>query len=127
MYADGAPVRIRLRLSLLRHLWFGPGLVDQVAEAARPARLMGLCELAVRPPWQSCGIGSRLHDALVTAIAPRWSSLLALPSNQRGQDLFARLSYQYAGPYLKTADEPAFDLPLLKVAPGDALRPRHLR
>ncbi|MGW1675464.1 GNAT family N-acetyltransferase [Streptomyces sp. NPDC002324] len=59
---------------------------------------MGLCELAVRPPWQSRGIGNRLHTELLRAINPRWSSLLALPSNQRGQDLYTRLGYEYAAP-----------------------------
>ncbi|MFD0432137.1 hypothetical protein ACFQ60_47720 [Streptomyces zhihengii] len=42
---------------------------------------MGLCELAVTPPWQGRGIGSRLHHQLVTAIAPQWSSLLVHPDN----------------------------------------------
>lgn len=94
--------------------WFGD-LVDQVPEGARQERLMGLCELAVRPPWQSQGIGTRLHAALLKAVNPRWSSLLALPSNQRGQDLYARLGYEYAGPYLNTPDGPEFDLLLLRV------------
>ncbi|MER8159964.1 GNAT family N-acetyltransferase [Streptomyces sp. NPDC094472] len=95
--------------------WFGPGLVDQVPEGARTERLMGLCELAVRPPWQARGIGTRLHAALITAINPRWSSLLALPSNQRGQDLYTRLGYQHAGSYQNTTDGPDFDLLLLHV------------
>ncbi|MCQ8835801.1 GNAT family N-acetyltransferase [Streptomyces malaysiensis] len=76
---------------------------------------MGLCELAVRPPWQSQGIGSQLHAEPLKAIAPKWSSLLALPSNRRGQDLYARLGYDYAGPYRNTADGPEFDLLLLQV------------
>lgn len=49
------------------------------------------------------------------AIAPSWSSLLALPSNHRGQDLYARLGYEYAGPYRNTPDGPEFDLLLLRV------------
>ncbi|MFJ2350156.1 GNAT family N-acetyltransferase, partial [Streptomyces antimycoticus] len=93
----------------------GPGLVDQVPAGARTERLMGLCELAVRPPWQSQGIGSRLHAELLKTIAPKWSSLLALPSNRRGQDLYARLGYEYAGLYRNTADGPEFDLLLLQV------------
>ncbi|WP_328417687.1 GNAT family N-acetyltransferase [Streptomyces violaceus] len=94
--------------------WFGP-LADQVPEGARTGRLIGLCELAVRPPWQPHGIGTRLHAALLQAIAPKWSSLLALPSNKRGQDLYARLGYQYAGPYRNTPDGPEFDLLLLRI------------
>lgn len=54
--------------------WFGD-LVDHVPKSARTERLMGLCELAVRPPWQARGIGTRLHSALIKAINPRWSSL----------------------------------------------------
>ncbi|GAA0896513.1 MULTISPECIES: hypothetical protein [Streptomyces violaceusniger group] len=46
---------------------------------------------------------------------PEGSSLLALPSNRHGQDLYARLGYEYAGPYRNTADGPEFDLLLLKV------------
>ncbi|MFD5898600.1 GNAT family N-acetyltransferase [Streptomyces sp. NPDC060366] len=122
-YADGTPVGFGYAFPCSAAYWFGPGLIDQVPEGARTERLMGLCELAVRPPWQSRGIGSRLHATLLTAIAPRWSSLLALPSNQRGQDLYARLGYQYAGPYRNTADGPEFDLLLLRITPDGAPPP----
>ncbi len=115
-YAGGTPVGFGYAFPCGAEYWFGPGLVDQVPEGARTERLMGLCELAVRPPWQSQGIGTRLHEALLQAIAPRWSSLLALPSNQRGQDLYARLGYEYAGLYRNTDDGPEFDLLLLRVA-----------
>lgn len=75
---------------------------------------MGLCELVVRPPWQSRGISSRLHAELLKAIAPRWSSLLALPSNARG--LYARLGYAYAGLHRNSpADDLVFDLLLMRV------------
>ncbi|MFD7771281.1 hypothetical protein [Streptomyces sp. NPDC059787] len=90
-------------------------MAGQVPEGARTERLMGLCELAVRPPWQSQDIGTRLHTVPLRAITPKWSSLLALPSNQRGQDLHARLGYKYAGPYRNTPDGPEFDLLLLRI------------
>ena len=45
----------------------------------------------------------------------RAPSLLALPSNQRGHDLCARLGYMYGGPYRNTPDGPEFDLLLLHV------------
>ncbi|MFD0412552.1 GNAT family N-acetyltransferase [Streptomyces sp. NPDC127108] len=108
---------------------YGPGqvpplidadLVDKVPEGARTERLMGLCELAVRPPWQGRGLGAWLHSALLRAINPRWSSLLALPDNKRGQGLYARLGYRYAGPYRNTSDGPEFDLLLLEVRPESA-------
>nr|WTB11971.1 GNAT family N-acetyltransferase [Streptomyces antimycoticus] len=87
-----------------------------VAEPLEDAgSVVGLCELAVRPPWQSQGIGSHLRADLLKTIAPKWSSLLALPSDRRGQDLYARLGYEYAGPYRNTADGPEFDLLLLQV------------
>ncbi|MEU6092745.1 GNAT family N-acetyltransferase [Streptomyces sp. NPDC047085] len=79
--------------------------------AARGSTFRGF----VRPPWQSQGIGTRLHTALLQAVNPRWSSLLALPSNQRGQDLYARLGYKYADPYRNTPDGPEFDLLLVHV------------
>ncbi|MEV6133220.1 GNAT family N-acetyltransferase [Streptomyces violaceusniger] len=119
-YAGGTPVGFGYAFPCSADYWFGTGLVDQVPAGARTERLMGLCELAVRPPWQSQGIGSRLHTELLKTIVPKWSSLLALPSNQRGQDLYARLGYEYAGPYRNTADGPEFDLLLLKVEDEDA-------
>ncbi|MDC0773900.1 GNAT family N-acetyltransferase [Streptomyces sp. HD] len=113
-YAGGSAVGFGYAFPCDATYWFGP-LADQVPEAARTERLMGLCELAVRPPWQSQGIGTRLHTALLQAINPRWSSLLALPSNQRGHDLYTRLGYEYAGPYRNTPDGPEFDLLLLHI------------
>ncbi|MEI5520444.1 GNAT family N-acetyltransferase [Streptomyces brasiliscabiei] len=117
-YACGTAVGFGYAFPCDAAYWFGADLVDRVPEGARTERLMGLCELAVRPPWQSRGIGSRLHAELVRAIAPAWSSLLALPSNRRGQDLYGRLGYTYAGPYRNTADGPEFDLLLLRVSRG---------
>jgi GNAT superfamily N-acetyltransferase len=117
-YADGTAVGFGYAFPCTAAYWFGPDLLDQIPEGARTERLMGLCELAVRPPWQSQGIGNRLHAELLTAIAPQWSSLLALPSNQRGQDLYARLGYAYAGPYRNSPDGPEFDLLLLQVEPA---------
>jgi GNAT superfamily N-acetyltransferase len=114
-YAGGTPVGFGYAFPCSADYWFGPGLVEQVPEGARTERLMGLCELAVRPPWQSQGIGTRLHAALLQAVNPQWSSLLALPSNRRGQDLYARLGYEYAGPYRNSPDGPEFDLLLLQV------------
>jgi GNAT superfamily N-acetyltransferase len=113
-YAGGTAVGFGYAFPCSATYWFGPDLVDQVPQDARTERLMGLCELAVRPPWQSQGIGSRLHAGLLKAIAPKWSSLLALPSNQRGQDLYARLGYEYAGPYYNQPGGPEFDLLLMR-------------
>ncbi|MGY1583808.1 GNAT family N-acetyltransferase [Streptomyces sp. MN13] len=113
-YASGNALGFGYAFPCKAAYWFG-ALVDQVPDAARHERLMGLCELAVRPPWQSHGIGSRLHAALLQAVNPSWSSLLALPSNQRGQDLYARLGYRYAGPYRNTPEGPEFDLLLMQV------------
>lgn len=76
---------------------------------------MGLCKLAVRPTWQSQGIGRLVHTTLLQAVNPKWSPLLALPSNQRGRDLYARLGYEHAGEYRNTVEGPAFDLLLLRV------------
>ncbi|MFF7534536.1 GNAT family N-acetyltransferase [Streptomyces bobili] len=114
-YADGTAVGFGYAFPCSADYWFGPALAAHVPQAARHQRLMGLCELAVRPPWQSHGIGRRLHHALLEAINPQWSSLLALPSNRRGQDLYARLGYAYAGPYRNSPDGPEFDLLLLHV------------
>ncbi|WEH18270.1 GNAT family N-acetyltransferase [Streptomyces sp. VNUA24] len=114
-YAAGTAVGFGYGFPCDAAYWFGDDLVAQVPEGARTERLMGLCELAVRPPWQSRGIGSHLHAELLKAIAPVWSSLLALPSNRRGQDLYARLGYEYAGAYRNTPDGPEFDLLLLRV------------
>ncbi|MEV5242604.1 GNAT family N-acetyltransferase [Streptomyces cinnamoneus] len=117
-YIGGTPAGFGYAFPCSADYWFGPDLVDQVPAAARTERLMGLCELAVRSPWQSQGIGSQIHAELLKAINPRWSSLLALPSNERGKDLYARLGYRYAGPYRNTPDGPVFDLLLLRIG-GD--------
>jgi GNAT superfamily N-acetyltransferase len=113
-YAAGTPVGFGYAFPCTADYWFGPALVEQVPAGARTERLMGLCELAVRPPWQSRGIGSKLHAALLKAINPKWSSLLALPDNQRGHSLYTRLGYQYAGPYRNEPGGPEFDLLLLQ-------------
>lgn len=68
----------------------GPSLLPQIPADAREG-LMGLCELAVRPGWQSRGIGTRLHEALVEAVGPRWTSLLVDAANARGRALYDRL------------------------------------
>ncbi|CAG6396534.1 GNAT family N-acetyltransferase [Streptomyces cocklensis] len=78
--------------------WYGEELLPDIPAEARED-LMGLCELAVRPGWQSRGIGTRLHERLVQAVAPRWTSLLVSPANSRGRTLYERLGYRYAGPY----------------------------
>ncbi|KUN16499.1 GCN5 family acetyltransferase [Streptomyces antibioticus] len=117
-YAGGTAVGFAYGFPCSADYWFGPDLIDQVPEGARTERLMGLCELAVRPPWQSQGIGRRMHQHLLQAVAPQWASLLALPSNHRGKDLYARLGYAYAGAYRNTADGPEFDLLLLHVKPS---------
>ncbi|MET8828492.1 GNAT family N-acetyltransferase [Streptomyces sp. NPDC004610] len=125
-YAEGTPVGFGYSFPCSAEYWFGPGLMDQVPEGARTQRLMGLCELAVRPPWQSRGIGTRLHAELLRAVAPRWSSLLALPSNHQGRNLYTRLGYRYAGPYRNSPDGPEFDLLLLRLSPDEEQRPeRH--
>jgi GNAT superfamily N-acetyltransferase len=118
-YEGGSAVGFAYGFPCSAEYWFGADLVDQVPEGARTERLMGLCELAVRPPWQSRGIGTRLHAELLRTIAPKWSSLLALPSNQRGKDLYARLGYEYAGRYVNAPGGPEFDLLLLQVNPAD--------
>lgn len=87
--------------------WYGEELLPQIPAEAR-ADLMGLCELAVRPGWQSQGIGTRLHQRLIDAVAPRWTSLLVRPDNPRGRALYDRLGYRYAGPY-RNGDE-TYDL-----------------
>ena len=78
--------------------WYGAELLTRVPSEAH-SRLMGICELAVRPGWQSQGIGSLLHQRLVEAVSPRWTSLLVSPDNARGRVLYERLGYHYAGPY----------------------------
>lgn len=83
--------------------WYGEELLPHIPAEAREG-LMGLCEGAVRPGWQSHGIGTLLHARLVAAISPRWTSLLVSPDNTRGRALYERLGYRYAGPYRNGED-----------------------
>ena len=117
-YAGGMLVGFGYAFPCTPEYWFGPQL--EIPDQVRTGRLMGLCELAVRPPWQGQGIGSRLHAELLKAIDPQWASLLALPTNQRGQNLYGRLGYRYAGPYRNRPDGPVFDLLLLHVGQAKA-------
>lgn len=92
--------------------WYGEELLPHIPAEARE-KLMGLCEGAVRPGWQSRGIGTRLHHALVEAVSPRWTSLLVSPANTRGRALYDRLGYRFAGPY-RNGDE-TYDLLIARV------------
>jgi len=92
--------------------WYGEELLPQIPAEAHED-LMGLCELAVRPGWQSHGIGTLLHQRLVEAVSPRWTSLLVRPDNPRGRALYDRLGYRYAGPY-RNGDE-TYDLLIAQV------------
>ena len=92
--------------------WYGEELLPEIPAEARDG-LVGICELAVRPGWQSQGIGSRLHQRLIDAIAPDWASLLVRPDNPRGRALYDRLGYRYAGPY-RNGDE-TYDLLIARV------------
>ncbi|WFB09515.1 GNAT family N-acetyltransferase [Streptomyces sp. LX-29] len=116
-YSGGTMVGFGYAFPCTPEYWFGAELLPHIPPQVLSGRLMGLCELAVRRPWQSQGIGSRVHAELVKAIDPQWSSLLALPSNQRGQGLYERLGYRYAGPYRNTPDGPVFDLLVMQVIP----------
>ncbi|NMI63183.1 GNAT family N-acetyltransferase [Streptomyces sp. RLA2-12] len=114
-YAHGSMVAFGYAFPCTPEYWYGE-LLPAIPEHVRAGRLMGLCELAVTPAWQSQGIGSRLHAALLKAINPDWSSLLVRPDNTGGRSLYDRLGYEYAGPYHNTPDGPEFDLLLLRVA-----------
>lgn len=97
-YGSGTLVGFGYGFPCSAEYWYGEELLPQIPADAREG-LMGVCELAVRPGWQSRGIGTRLHEALVEAVAPRWTSLLVDPANARGRALYDRLGYRYAGPY----------------------------
>lgn len=113
-YESGTLVGFGYGFPCSAEYWYGEELLPQIPADAREG-LMGLCELAVRPGWQSRGIGTRLHEALVEAVGPRWTSLLVGPANARGRALYDRLGYRYAGPY-RNGDE-TYDL---LIAPGEA-------
>ncbi|MGW3569613.1 N-acetyltransferase family protein [Streptomyces sp. NPDC000941] len=113
-YASGTMAGFGYAFPCTPEYWYGD-LLPAIPEHARAGRLMGLCELAVSPAWQSQGIGSKLHAALLTAIDPEWSSLLVRPDNTAGRRLYERMGYKYAGPYHNTPGGPEFDLLLLEV------------
>ncbi|MFI8992168.1 GNAT family N-acetyltransferase [Streptomyces antimycoticus] len=118
-YAHGSMVGFGYAFPCTPEYWYGQ-LLPEIPEHIRAGRLMGLCELAVSPAWQSQGIGSRLHAALLKAINPEWSSLLVRPDNAEGRRLYERMGYRYAGPYRNTPEGPEFDLLLLHVVSSAA-------
>ncbi|MFE3629464.1 GNAT family N-acetyltransferase [Streptomyces goshikiensis] len=96
--------------------WYGEQLLPHITpEAARTTdSLAGICELAVRTSWQGHGAGTRIHQALLDALATEWVSLLAMPGNTPAQQLYRRLGYRYAGPYQARPAGPVLDLLLLR-------------
>jgi ribosomal protein S18 acetylase RimI-like enzyme len=117
-YAGGAMVGFGYGFPCTPEYWYGE-LLPEIPAHVRAGRLMGLCELAVSPAWQSQGIGSRLHAELLKAVAPEFASLLVRPDNTAGRTLYERLGYTYAGPYRNTPEGPVYDLLLLQVTPHE--------
>lgn len=111
-YQSGTLVGFGYGFPCSAEYWYGGELLPDIPAEARED-LMGLCELAVRPGWQSQGIGTRLHQRLIDAVGPRWTSLLVRPDNPRGRALYDRLNYRYAGPY-RNGDE-TYDLLIARV------------
>lgn len=111
-YRSGTPVGFAYGFPCSAEYWYGEELLPRIEPEARE-NLLGICELAVRPGWQSLGIGTRLHQHLVRAVSPRWTSLLVHPGNTRGRALYERLGYRYAGPYRNEGQ--TYDLLLARV------------
>ncbi|MGJ5899405.1 GNAT family N-acetyltransferase [Streptomyces niveiscabiei] len=123
-YAHGSMIGFAYGFPCTAAYWFGRDLLPDVPEAVRAGRLLGICEIAVTAQWQGLGIGTLLHTALLTAVAPAWSSLLVRPDNADGRRLYERLGYRYVGPYRNAPSEPAYDLLLLDVHGTDGT-PQH--
>lgn len=121
-YAGGTLAGFGYAFPATPEYWYGE-LLPSIPEHVREGRLMGLCELAVGPTWQSQGIGSRLHAELIKAVAPDWSSLLVRPDNTAGRTLYERLGYRYTGPYRNEPGGPVYDLLLLQMSPNTPTGP----
>ncbi|MGW0708111.1 hypothetical protein ACWD4G_19515 [Streptomyces sp. NPDC002643] len=99
---------------------YGPGKVPPMLDVLADIWADAHPELVDNPGAEASGLSvPALRRQIEGHVRHPWSSLLALPSNQRGQGLYARLGYQYAGEYRNTADGPAFDLLLLRVEEGE--------
>ncbi|CAM5705016.1 GNAT family N-acetyltransferase [Streptomyces hirsutus] len=114
-YADGLLIGYGYGFRCTPAYWYGEDLLPRITpeDARTTDSLVGICELAVRPGWQGQGIGTRIHQALLDAMRPRWVSLLAMPGAP-AQRLYLSLGYRYAGPYESSPDGPVLDLLLLR-------------
>ncbi|UGQ15663.1 GNAT family N-acetyltransferase [Yinghuangia sp. ASG 101] len=109
-------------------VWFGERLLPRIPDRiAATARLLALCELVVAPDHQRGGLGTALHDALIAATRPEFTSLHVIQDNVPAWSVYTRLGYEQVGVEPASAhmglSGPVFDVLVLDTS-GVADRPR---
>lgn len=95
---EGVPVGFCYGYPERPELWFGAELLPRIpAPIAATGNLLALCELVVAPDNRRGGLGTALHNTLIAATQPEYTSLHVLQGNFPAWSVYTRLGYQQVG------------------------------
>lgn len=115
---DGEPVGMAFGYPLGANTGWWGRLIDPVPEETQREdgqRTFGLMEMAVRAPWRRCGVGRRLHDALLAAGNEERALLNVHPSSEAAQTAYRSWGYRKVGEARPWAGAEVHDVLLLQL------------